>query len=132
VRRAERPAEDALDEVSLLVRGAAADDRRRALPRLAEARGRRLQRLLPARRAQLAAAADHRFRDPLRRLDHLVAEAPLVTEPAVVHVVVVAGEDALDLLVANGQLDVALAGTQRADGARLLDLPRPGAEAVGV
>jgi hypothetical protein len=46
--------------------------------------------------------------------------------------VVVAPEHALDALVTNGELDVALARAERADRARVLDLPGTGAEAVGL
>jgi hypothetical protein len=83
--------------------------------------------------ASLSAAVAHeRLRDPLRRVHDLVAEAALVAEPAVVHLLVVPGVHAQDLLVvAHGELDVALRRAERADGARVLDVPRPGAEAVG-
>ena len=73
-----------------------------------------------------------RLGDPLLGGDHLEAEAALVAEPAVVDLVVVAGEHALDALVADRELDVALARAQGADRARVLDVPGPGAEAVGL
>jgi len=44
----------------------------------------------------------------------------------------VAGHHPQDPLVADGELDVALARAERADGSRVLDVPGPGAEAVGV
>ena len=92
VRRAERLAEDPLEQVALLVGGRR---RRRARPSPAPALrrpvGRRVERALPAspgaggrRRARAAAV--------IRSVgvDRLVAPAPLVAQPAVVDVVVVA------------------------------------------
>ena len=70
--------------------------------------------------------------DPLLGVEHLEAVAAAVAEPAVVDLGVVAGEHPLHLLVADGEADVALARAERADRAGLLDVPGPGAEAVGV
>ncbi len=67
-----------------------------------------------------------------RRVEHLEAVAAAVAEPAVVDLVVVAGEHPFHLLVADREADVALARAERADRARVLDVPGPGAEAVGV
>ena len=133
VGRGERAADDPLDQVALLVGGAAADDRgdlARAAPQARRRRGRAPRPSSPASRR--AAAAHLRGERPVRAGEHLVAEAALVAEPAVVDLVVVAGEHAGDLLVADGELDVALARAERADRARVLDVPGPGAEAVGL
>ena len=103
---------------------AASPRRPRAGPR------RRRDRLAPA-----GLAAAFRKRGPVDALlgaEHLEAVAPAVTEPAVIDLGVVAAEHPCDLLVANGEADVALARAERADRARLLDIPGPGAEAVGV
>ena len=132
VRRAECPAEDPLGQVALLVRGLPADDRGGPLAGLPEPGRRRLERLLPACGAKLAALADEGLRDPLPGLRHLVAEPPLVAQPAVVDLGVVAGEDALDALVAHRQDHVALARAERADRAGVLDFPGTGPEPVGV
>ncbi len=64
-------------------------------------------------------------------MDRLVGEAALVAQPAVVDARVLTGEHPHDLVVANGELDVALRGTQRADPAGALDVPRARTEAVG-
>ncbi len=132
VGRAERAAHDALDQVALLVRGPGAGERRRALAMSAQPLRRRLDRLGPGRRAQVAALADHRLGDAVGRVDHLVAEAALVAEPPVVDLVVVARQHPHDVLVADGELDVALARAERADRSRVLDVPGAGAEAVGL
>src|SRR5262249_5318777 len=86
-------------------------------------------RLVPV---QLPAAAAARPGHPLLGGEHLEAVAAAVAEPAVVDVGVVAGDDPLHLLVADGEADVALARAERADRAGLLDVPGPGAEAVCV
>src|SRR6185503_8016658 len=108
VLRAEHAADEPLDQPSLLVRRAAADDRCGAADRRGEAAGSRLERLLPARRLEAAAAADLRRQRPVGAGEHLIAEPALVAEPAVVDLLVVASEDADDLLVADGELDIAL------------------------
>ena len=79
-----------------------------------------------------AAALEPRPVDPLLGAEHLEAVAATVAEPAVVDLGVVAPQHPLHLLVADGEADVALARAQRADRAGLLDVPGPGAEAVGV
>ena len=90
-------------------------------------------RLVPGDRAEAAVAgADHRPGDPVGRVEHLEGEAALVAEPAVVDLGVVAGVHPQDPLVADREADVALARAERADRACLLDVPGPGAEAVGV
>jgi hypothetical protein len=65
-------------------------------------------------------------------VEHLKAEAALVAKPAVVDRRVVTREHACDALVADGELDVALRGAKRADGARVLDVPGSRAEPVGL
>src|SRR6185312_8904129 len=92
----ERVADDALQEVALLVGRLAAGDRADAAGRASQAGGGLADRALPRHRAQLAAVADHRLRDALVDVDGLVGEAPLVAQPAVVDVRVVATEDAQD------------------------------------
>ena len=121
------------DEPALLVGGAAADDRGRFLAGAADRVGDLGDRLVPGDRAEAAVAgADHRPGDPLLGVEHLEGEAALVAEPAVVDLDVVAGEDAQHLLVADGEPHVALRWAERADRARVLDVPGPRAEAVGV
>ncbi len=127
---AERATDHALDEVGLFVGGAAADDRRDLAVRLGQAAGGPVERLGPGRFRQRAAAADLRAERPVLAGEHLEAEAALVAEPAVVDVLVVAPEDAYDLLVADRELDVALARAESADRASVLDVPGAGAEAV--
>src|SRR6202012_3998125 len=109
-------AEDLLDEEALLVGGVA--DLRPPLP---------APRLQPLRRfrdrvliGDLAAAFGPRLGDPLRRVEHLEAVAAFVADPAVVDVLVVAGDHPFHLLVADREADVALARAERADRARLL------------
>ena len=132
VRRAEHLAHQELDEVALLVGGLAAHERGGVLRRAVEPLVRLLERALPRDRAQLAAVAHERLGDPLRRMHHLVAEAALVAEPAVVDLGVVARHHAQHLgVVADGELDVALRRAERADRAGLLDVPGPRTEAVG-
>ena len=100
-------------------------------PRALEQRGRLVDRPLPARLAQEAADSHQRRRDPLGRVERLVAEAALVAEPPVVDLVVVAREHADDLrVVADGELHVALRRAERADRAGVLDVPGPRAEAI--
>ena len=79
-----------------------------------------------------AVAAEPRLGDSLLRRDHPEAEAALVAQPAVVDLVVVAGEHPLHTLVADREHDVALARAEGADRARVLDVPGPGAEPVGL
>src|SRR5262249_41641521 len=62
----------------------------------------------------------------------LEAVATLVAEPAVIDLGVVARQDPEDALVADRELDVALARAERADRPRVLDVPRTRAEAIGV
>ena len=92
---------------------------------------RRPSRSRPPSSAALA-APQPRAHDPLLGAEHLEAVAALVAEPAVVDLGVVARQHPLHLLVADGEADVALARAERADRAGLLDVPGPGAEAVGV
>ena len=130
MRRVERFPNDPLHEVALLVRGRAADERGGAPARGAEPRGGGVDRLGPARVAELTRLAHERLGDPIRRRDHLVAEAALVAQPPVVDVEVVATQHPLDPLVADREQDVALGRAQGADRAGVLDVPRAGAEAV--
>src|SRR4051794_2938526 len=121
-----------LDEEALLVGGLTAHERGGALARLLERRGGLLERPLPGDLAQVAAVAHERRGDPLGRVNRLVGKAALVAEPAVVHLGVVAREDADDLgVVPDRELDVALARAQRAQRTCVLDVPGPCAEAVG-
>ncbi len=131
VRGAQGLAEDPLDQEAFLVAGVA-DDGGAPGPGVAQAGRGALDRLRPARLAQVAALADHRCGDPFLRAEHLERVAALVAEPAVVDLGVVAGQHPLHLLVADGEADVALGRTEGADRAALLDVPGPGAEAVGV
>src|SRR5918995_22395 len=109
-------------------------DRRGLLPewalRVVAVRAERAGERSHARRP--VAGADHRLGDPLPRVEHLEGEAPLVAEPAVVDLGVVARQHPQHPLVADRELDVALARAERADRARILDLPGPGPEAVRV
>ena len=123
-------AHEALEEEALLVRRAVARQRADAAAHAAQGAGGGLEGALPAHRRQLAAVAQQRLGDALVDVDGLVREAPAVAEPPVVDLVVLAGEDAQDALVADGELDVALARAERADRARALDVPRARAEAV--
>src|SRR5690606_20592574 len=121
VRGAEAVAEEALEEEALLVGRLAADDRRGLAAGAGEAGDRRLERLRPRDRAERAALVEERLRDPLLRVDRLVAEAAAVAEPAVVDVLVVTREHAEHArVVADRELDVALARAHRADRAGLL------------
>src|SRR6185312_15316639 len=113
---------------ALLVGGVADDRRHLAVARL-EPRGRPRDRVLIG---DLVAAFGPRLGDPLVAVEHLEAVAASIAEPAVVDARVLAGDHPFHLLVADGEADVALARAERADGARLLDVPGPGAEAVGV
>ena len=80
----------------------------------------------------VAAVAHHRRAQALGRVHGLVAEAALVAQPAVVHLVVLAVQHAQHLrVVAHRVLHVALARAERAHRARALDVPRARAEAVG-
>ncbi len=119
VRGVQALAHDALQQEALLVGGAGAGQRADRALGATERLGGLLQRALPGDGAQLAAVADHRRGDALVDVDGLVGEAAAVAQPAVVDLVVVAGEHAQDALVADGERDVALARAQRADRARL-------------
>src|SRR5439155_309732 len=86
--------------------GSSADGQRadRALRAAQRARG-LLDRPVPRHGPQLAAVADHRRGDPLVDVDRLVGEAPLVAQPAVVDLVVLARQHAQHALVADGERD---------------------------
>ena len=129
--RAEPVAEQLREQERLLVGGLPAGQRGRLGARLLERAAGVLERLLPARRHQVRALADQRLRDALFAVDRLVGEAALVAQPAVVDLGVVAREHAHDAVVADGELDVALRGAERAQRAGALDVPRARAEAVG-
>ena len=98
--------------------------RRLRSPAARNPRAARLDRLRPARLPQAAAFADLRRRDSLRRGQHLERVAALVAEPAVVDLVVVAGQHPLYLFVADREGDVALRRAQRADRAAPARCPR--------
>ena len=134
VIRGEALATQAPEKEALLVGGLAADQRAHAALVLGQP-GCDLQRALPRDLAQLATVAHERSGDPLVDVDRLVGEAPLVAEPPVVDAgmaVAVARQHAHHLLVADREGDIALRGAQRADPAGRLDVPRAGAEAVGL
>ena len=131
VARAQGLAEDALDQIGLLVRGPVADQRGGGGTGLAEALDGHVQGTLPGRRPQPSSVANERREDPLRGLRGLVSPASLVAEPAVVDVVVLACDHALDALVAHRKGDVALGRAQRAHRPCVLDVPRPCAKPVG-
>src|SRR5262249_5704881 len=79
-----------------------------------------------------AATSDpqQRVAQPVLGTQVLIREAALVAEPAAVDVGVVPREDPLDLPFARRRVDVAADRAQPADRRRVLDLPRPGLEAV--
>ncbi len=131
VAGAEALAQQPLQQEGLLVGRLAGGERGGLAAGLLQRRAGGVERLLPARRHQRAALAHERLRDALVDRRRLVGVAALVAQPAVVDLVVVAGEHAHDLVVAHGQLDVALARALHADRARALDVPRARAEAVG-
>jgi hypothetical protein len=130
VGRAQALPHQALQEEALLVGGAVAGERADVALRPGEALRRLVERTLPAHRPQVAAVAHHRPGDALVDVHRLVGEAALVAQPAVVDLLVVAGQHAQDALVAHGEADVALRRAQRADRAGALDVPRARAEAV--
>src|SRR5205823_7704428 len=72
----------------------------------------------------------HRLLDPVRGVEVREPEAPLVAEPALVDLRVVAGEDPLDLALARRRGDVAADRAEPADRRHVLDLPWPRLEAV--
>ena len=119
------------EQERLLVGGLARGERGGAAARLGQRAAGGGERLLPARGHQHLALAHERLGDALVDVDVLVGVAALVAQPAVVDLVVVAGEHAHHALVADGELDVALGGAERADRPGALDVPRARAEAVG-
>jgi hypothetical protein len=131
---AEAVAQDPLQQPAFLVGRLAADQRADPARMLGDpARG--VHRPLPGGLAQLIAVAHERPGDPLVDVDRLVGEAALVAQPAVVDLgmaLVVAAEHPHHALVADGERHVALGRAQGADAAGVLDVPRPGAEAVGL
>ena len=132
VRRLQRLAHDALQQEALLVGGLAPGEGAGAALRAAESERGLLERALPAHLSQHPTVAHHRLRDPLVDVHRLVGEAALVAQPAVVDLGVVAAEHAQHALVADGEGHVALRRAHRADRARVLDVPRACAEAVGL
>jgi hypothetical protein len=149
--RARALAHEAREQQALLVRRLAACDRADALSGAAQAGDGLADGTLPADRTQQPSVADHRFGDATaavrsgrgrRRPTQLrhgrrhaaerrVGEAPAVAQPAVVDLDIVACQNAHHALVAHGERDVALGGTEGADRAGVLDVPRARAEAVG-
>src|SRR5439155_21067434 len=121
-RRAQRVAHQARGQATFLVARLSARDQPRARSRPGEPGGGRAQRSLPGDGPQAAAVAHERRGDALIDVDRLVAEAPLVAQPAVVDVGVLAREHAQRALVPDGYREVALRRTQRADRARVLDI----------
>src|SRR3954451_17663377 len=96
---AERLAHDPLEQIALLV-GGVADDRGGCRAAGLQRRGGLGDRVLPAR---LNAAAQAWAAPPLPGVEHLEAVAAAVAEPAVVDLGVVAADDPLHLLVADGE-----------------------------
>ena len=142
IPRAQSLAHEALDQETLLVGGLPTDERAdRAL--VTGQAGGVAESALPGDRSERPAVAHEGLGDALIDVDGLVGEAALVAHPAVVDVVIAVGAAAggcaggvtaahpLHLLVADGELDVALRRAQRADAAGALDVPRSGAEPVG-
>ncbi len=124
-------AHEACEQQALLVGAGPADERGGTPARAAQAGGGLRQRALPGDGAQLPAVAHKRLGDALVDVDRLVGEAALVAQPAVIDPGVLARQHAHDALVAHREGDIALGGAQRADRAGVLDIPGPGAEAVG-
>ena len=122
--RAQALPQQAREQEALLVGAPAARERAGLGARPLQAGGGLLQGTLPGDGSQLAAVAHQRLGDPsfgeLR-----VGEASAVAQPAVVHLVVVAGQDSQHALVAHGQRHVALRRAQRAHRARVLHVPGP-------
>ena len=131
VGRAERVTHQVGEQQPLLIAGLAADQCAGPASGTLERGDRGADGQVPADRAQLAAVAEHRRGNALVNVDRLVGKAALVAEPAVVDAFVVALQDAQDALVADGEADVALGRAEGADRPGLLDVPGPGAEAVG-
>ena len=76
------------------------------------------------------ACAEQRLGEPVLGVQVRVGEAALVADPALVDLRVVAGEDPLDLALADGRVDVAADRAEPAHGRHVDDLPRPALEAV--
>ncbi len=131
VVRVESLPREPLEQEALLVGGLPADQRADAAAVPGQSAG-NLQRALPRDGAQLVALAGQGLDDALVDVHGLVGEAALVAQPAVVDLIVLAGQHAHDLLVAHREGDVALRRAQGADAAGVLDVPGAGAEAVGL
>ena len=78
------------------------------------------------------AIADQRHRDAPRQVGVPEREPPLVAGPGVVHVGVVAGEDAHDRTSAQVDADVAARAAVLTDGVRRREVERAGDEAIGL
>ena len=129
VVRADPAARDERERVVVLDEQLAARveaERAAALRReqLARALDDEIHRLVPARLAQLAVAADERTQQPVGRVVRLPAVQALRAEPTVVHAVAAAAAHADDAAVANADLEPAAV---RAEHARRLHpaLDRP-------
>ena len=90
-----------------------------------------VERVVPRHLLEVPRAALPQWgRDPVGRAQVVVGEASLVAQPALVDLRVDPRLDALDLPFARGRADVAADRAEAADGRHVLDLPRPGFEAV--
>ena len=97
---------------------------------VAQAPGDALDDLAVARVVEAAVAAQQRAGEAVGRLQVLVGEAALVAQPALVELGVVARQHPLDAALAHRGPGVAAGRAQAADRRDVVDLPRPGLEAV--
>ena len=102
-----------------------------ALPRLRQARGHEVERLVPGRLHQLSVLADQRTRQAVLGVQPLEAELAEVAEPDVVQVRRLPRAHARDGLVAYVQPDRAPQAAVVADRGHRVVVPGPGLEAIG-